>query len=254
MAAVLGVAVVAVLVLAGMGYLVITRNNEGPSPQPSLGPAAASLDQNGPAFPVPASSTLINDFAQGSGVAAYRIESWQSGADYDATVAFYTNLQDSRWQVDGSPVTTPDAADFTFSDGSGVFAKAGLEVARTNPVTIDVRFLPPGGVPAQSFAPGPTIAFGPLPVATVLPDGFPSAFVPAGTKLIDASSIGSTYFAIFGGSVDATLYAKQIAAVASVTGTSTQSGDTVIEFTYDGNPGEAIFDPTTNQVSIQVTK
>ena len=196
----------------------------------------------------------MNALIVGSGAAAYRIASWQSGADYATTAAFYTGLSDSRWRRSGSPTTTPDAADFTFSDGTGVLASAGLEVARTNPVKIVVRFMPPGGVPVQSYAPGPTIAFGPLPAATSLPDGFPGAFVPVGTTLLAASSLGSTYFAIFAGSVDPAAYQKQIASVATVSGARTQSGATVIDFTYDGNPGEAVVDPASGQVSVEVTK
>jgi hypothetical protein len=246
--------IVLLLVVAGVGFLVLSKSGSGSSQPSNLGLASASLDPDAPAFPVPPGSTLLNAQIEGSGAAAYRIESWQSGADSATTTAFYTNLQDSRWQRTGSPSTTPDAADFTFSDGSGVFANAELEVVRTDPVRIDVRFLPPSGAPAQSFAPGPTIAFGPLPSASALPDGFPSAFVPNGTTLVDASSIGSTYFAIFAGSVDPAAYQSQIASVAKVTSTTTQSGATVIAFTYDGHLGQVIIDPASGQVSIELTK
>jgi len=249
----LGVLVL-VLVVAGVGYVVLPKPGSGPGQPQALGLASASLDPDAPAFPVPAGSTLLNAQIVGSGAAAYRIASWQSGADYATTAAFYSGLTDPRWHRSRSPITTPDATSFTFSDSSGVFASAGLEVARTNPVKIVVRFLPPGGVPVQRYAPGPTIAFGPLPAATSLPDGFPSAFVPAGTTLVDASSLGSTYFAIFAGSVDRAAYQSQIASVAKVTSTTTQSGATVIDFTYDGNPGEAVVDPASGQVSVEVTK
>jgi len=61
--------------------------------------------------------------------------------------------------------------DISFSDGSSVFGKADVEVSQTDPVTIDVRFLPAAGPPAKSFAPGPTIAFGALPSARLVACG-----------------------------------------------------------------------------------
>jgi hypothetical protein len=251
---VIAIALVAVLAVgAVLGVAIIHPWSSTNQPQ-AAALAAPSPDPDAPSFPVPADSSRLNAQMDGSGPSAYRIASWLSGQTYDATVAFYTGLSDSRWHPSGSPPTTPDAADFTFSDGSGVFASAKLEVSRTNPVKIDVRFLPPGGVPARSYAPSPTIAFGPLPAATSLPDGFPSAFVPAGTTLVDASAVGSTFLAIFSGSIDPAVYQRQLASAATVTGTRVESGASVIDFAYDGNPGEAVVDPASGQVSIEVTK
>jgi hypothetical protein len=248
------VALVAALAIGAIAGLVIIHPWSSVNQPGAAALAVPSLDPDAPALPVPGGSTLLNAQVEGSGSAAYRIAAWQSAQGYDATVAFYSGLADSRWQRSGSPSSTLQATDFTFSDSSGLFASAKLEVDRTDPVRIEVRFLPPGGPPAQSFAPGPTIAFNRLPVATALPDGFPTTFVPAGATVVDASSIGTTYFVVFAGSVDPGSYQSQIATVAKITGTAIQSGAAVIDFTYDGNPGEAIVNPASGQVSVQATK
>jgi hypothetical protein len=250
LAAVAAVSVLFVGLIVGLAVLHPWSNSGGPLP----GVAAASLDPDAPAFPVPAGSTLLNAQVEGSGPAAYRLASWQSSADYAATATFYRNLSDPRWKVSGSPATTPDATDFSFSDGSAVFASAEIEIARTNAVRIEVRFLPRGGVPASSHAPGPTRAIGPLPAATSLPDGFPAAFVPAGSTLVDASSAGTTYFAVFSSSLNPAAYKTQISSAVTLTGTSTESGATVISFTLNGNPGQAVIDPASHQISVEVTR
>jgi hypothetical protein len=249
---IVSVAVVAVVALAGLGVLVLTRSGSGGSD--SLGLAAASLDPAAPAFPVPAGSTLLNAQIDGSGAGAYRLAAWQSGSDYDKTAAFYTGLSDSRWQASGSASTTPQATDLSFADGSGVFASAEVTVSRTDPVKIEVRLLSKTSPAAQSFGPGPTIAFGPLPAASALPDGFPSALVPPGTTLKDAGAIGTTYFALFSGSVDVGAYETQIKAAVTITNTHTESGATVIDFTLGGKPGQIVIDPAGGEVSVEVTK
>ena len=243
-----------VLAIASVGYLVVGRSNPSSSPQAGLGLASASLDPDAPAFPVPTGSTLLNDSMEGSGTAAYRLVAWQSGADYATTAAFYSGLKDARWHGDGSSTTTPQATDISFSDGSSVFGKADVEVSQTDPVTIDVRFLPAAGPPAKSFAPGPTIAFGALPSASSLPAGFPSALVPPGSTLIDSGAIGSTDFALFSGSIDLTTYETQIATVAKITGTQIDSGATVIDFTIGGKAGQIVVDPASDQISVEVTQ
>jgi hypothetical protein len=129
-----------------------------------------------------------------------------------------------------------------------------VEVDRTDPVRIEVRFLSKTGPQAGSFSPGPTIAFGALPRASALPDGFPSGLVPSGTTLLDAGAIGSTYFALFSGSVDVNAYESQIGSVVTITGTTTQSGSTVINFTLAGKAGQAVIDPASGQVSVELTK
>ena len=246
--------IVLVLAIASLGYLVVGRSNPSSSPQAGLGLASASLDPDAPAFPVPTGSTLLNDSMEGSGTAAYRLVAWQSGADYATTAAFYSGLKDARWHGDGSSTTTPQATDISFSDGSSVFGKADVEVSQTDPVTIDVRFLPAAGPPAKSFAPGPTIAFGALPSASSLPAGFPSALVPPGSTLIDSGAIGSTDFALFSGSIDLTTYETQIATVAKITGTQIDSGATVIDFTIGGKAGQIVVDLASDQISVEVTQ
>jgi len=243
-----------ILVAAVAGYLVLMKPGSGSAHPQALGLASPSLDPEAPAFPVPAGSVLLDATMESSGAGAYRLQAWSSGADYAPTAAFYTGLLDSRWQVSGSPVTTPQATDVTFSDGSGVFASVDVEVDRTDPVRIEVRFLSETSPPAQPFAPGPTTAFGPLPSASALPDGFPSALVPAGTTLVDAGAIGSTDFALFSGSVDFNAYETQISSAVQITGTTIQSGATVIDFTLDGNRGQIVIDPASGQVSVEVTK
>jgi hypothetical protein len=251
--------VVLVLAVAGVGYMVLSKPGPGSSQPQSLGLASASLDPDAPAFPVPAGSTLINATIDGSGPAAYRLEAWQSGQGFDATANFYADLvysgrTNERWQAKGALSETPQAVTASFSDASGVFGGVELEVDRTNPVRIAVRFIPPGGAPAQTFGAGPTIAFAPLPAATALPDGFPAAFVPPGTTLYDASSIGTTYFAIFSGTVDPAAYLAQIKAVAPDARSSLALTVTAIDFTYDGQPGKAVVDAGAGQVSVEVTK
>jgi hypothetical protein len=254
------VAILLVLAVASLGYVLLARSGSGPSSASNpLGLASASLDPDAPAFPVPAGSTLINATIDGSGAGAYRIAAWQSGEDYDATVDFYAGLfysgrSDLRWQARGSVSETPQGAGLTFSDSQGVFASAQVEVDRTDPVRIEVRFLSEAKPPIQSFAPGPTIAFGPLPSASALPDGFPSALVPPGTTLVDAGAIGSTDFALFSGSVDISSYQTQIGSAVQITGTHTDSGATVIDFTLGGKPGQIVIDPNSGQVSVEVTK
>jgi hypothetical protein len=152
------------------------------------------------------------------------------------------------------PDATPQSTDISFSDGSGVFSGADVEVDRTDPVRIEVRVLSETSPPAQSLAPGPTIAFGPLPSASALPDGFPSALVPPGTTLLDAGAIGSTYFALFSGSIDVSAYESQIGSIVTITGTTTQPGSTVINFTLGGKAGQVVIDPASGQVSVELTK
>jgi hypothetical protein len=245
---------VLVLVSAGVGYVVLSNHGSGSAQPQSVGLVSPSLDPDALAFPVPTGSTVLNAQMEGSGQAAYRMVAWQSGTDYATTTNFYSSLSDSRWQPMASPTVTPQATDLTFSDSQGVFAKAEIEIARTDPVRIEARFLPPSGSAAASFAAGPTIAFGPLPHATSLPEGFPAAFVLSGTSLHDASSIGSTYFAIFAGTVDPAAYLAQIQAVSPDAHTTSTGSVTTIDFTYDGHPGEATVDVASGQVSLEVTK
>jgi hypothetical protein len=236
------------------GALAACRATSSTLTPPPLSSGSVSLAPDVPGFPVPAGSVLVNVQIDGSGTTAYRIATWQSGSGYDATISFYKSLSDSRWKGRGSSITSPDAADYSFSDAAGVFASCQMEISRTNPVKINTRFLPPGGVPAHSYAPGPTIAFGSLPAQTTLPEGFPAALVPSGATLADASSVGSTYYAIFSSSIASAVYQSQIAAVATVMNTATQAGTTVIDFTYDGHPGQVVVDPTSRQIYIEVTK
>ena len=216
--------------------------------------ASVSLDPDAPAFPVPTGSVLINAQMEGSGATAYRLVAWESGADYATTTHFYEALSDSRWRPTGSPAVTPQATDVGFFDSQSVFAEAELEITRTDPIRIEARFIPPAGAPATSFGPGPTIVFGQLPRATSLADGFPAAFVPPVTTLYDASSIGTTYFAIFSGTVDPAAYLAQIKAVAPDARSSLTLNVTAIDFTYDGQPGKAVGDAGAGQVSVEVTK
>jgi len=194
----------------------------------------------------------LNAQIEGSGPSAYRLVAWWSGADYDDTVTFYGGLNDQRWHMSGSS-TTPQAAVFTLSDSAGIFSDALVEVDRTDPVRIGVSLRPPGIVAAPSVLPGPTIGFGAWPAATALARGFPVEFLPGGTKLVDASSIGQTYFAIFEGPVDVAAYRSQIASVATITATQESAGNTVLSFTLHGHPGQVAIDKTTSQIEIEVT-
>jgi hypothetical protein len=189
----------------------------------------------------------------GSGAGAYRLVAWQSGSDYDSTAAFYTGLDDARWKSSGSSATTLQSTEVSFTDSSGVFAKVDVDVTRTDPVKIAVRFLSKTAIPVQSFGPGPTIVFGALPTYTSLPDGFPSALVPQGGSVVDASSVGSTYFVVLSMTTSLAAYETQIGSLVQITDTITQGGVTISEFTYNGHPGQLIFDPSTNRLSIQVT-
>lgn len=186
------------------------------------------------------------------GASAYRLALWSSPSGYAATVSFYTGLSDSRWRQTGSPATTPMTTDVTFSDSRGVFETAEVEIARTDPVRISVRFLPPGGPPVESFAPGPTRVLQQLPAATSLPAGFPAALVPPGTTLIDAGALGTTYVGLFSGTVDLGAYERQLSSVAHIDGTRQDSGNTVIDITYNGQLGQIVVDPAARETSVEV--
>jgi hypothetical protein len=54
--------------------------------------------------------------------------------------------------------------------------------------------------------------------------------------------------------VDVSAYQKQIGSLVTITGTHTESGSTVIDFTLNGHPGQVVIDPTLNEVSVEVTK
>jgi hypothetical protein len=213
---------------------------------------AASLDPDAPSFPVPAGSTLLGATEEGTGSAAYRLALWSSPSSYAATGSFYSGLSDSRWHQTGSPATTPMTTDLTFSDSRGVFETAEVEIARTDPVRISVRFLPPGGPPVESLAPGPTRILQQLPAATSLPAGFPAALVPPGTTLIDAGALGTTYVGLFSGTVDLSAYENQFSSVAHIDGTRQDSGSTVIDITYNGQSGQIVVDPATRETSVEV--
>jgi hypothetical protein len=265
---VVAVLVLVVLVAAGGGaFLVLRGGSSGASglSTPVGGGAAfapASLDPAAPSFPVPAGATLINAQVEGSGAAAYRLEAWNSPLAFDATVAFYAGLHDPRWSLQGSLAQTPQAAQGSLADGQGVFAQAELAIDRTSPVQIAVQFVPPGlaAAPAASQAPGPTIAFGPLPAATALPVGFPSRLVPQGGTLVDAASLGGTSYAIFQSPSDvATLaqaYQSALQGYAqSVTSTALGASIT-IAFTTGGHPGMVALSPASaggTEVDVEVT-
>ena len=70
----------------------------------------------------------------------------------------------------------------------------------------------------------------------------------------NASSIGTTYVAIFNGPVNPAAYLAQIKAVAPDAHATSAASVTSIEFTYDGNLGEATVDADSGQVSVEVTK
>jgi hypothetical protein len=93
-----------------------------------------------------------------------------------------------------------------------------------------------------------------LPHASALPDGFPAAFVPAGSTLYDASTIGTTYFAIFTTSIDPATYLGQITNVAPDAQATTTGGVSTITFTYDGHQAGAVVDSSAGQVSVEVTR
>ena len=262
------VVVVVVVVVAGGGALLILRGG-GARPSgfsvPVGGGAAlapASFDPDAPTFPVPAGATLLNAQAEGSGPAAYRLEAWNSPLAFDATVAFYTGLHDTRWSLQGSLTQTPQAAQGRLSDGQGIFAQAELEIDRTSPVRIAVQFVPPGLASAApaSLAPGPTIAFGPLPAATALPAGFPSRLVPQGGTLVNAASLGGIFYAIFQSPSEvATLtqaYQSALQGYAQGITSTPQGASMTISFTTSGHPGMVVLSPANSggtEVDVEVT-
>jgi hypothetical protein len=54
--------------------------------------------------------------------------------------------------------------------------------------------------------------------------------------------------------VDVSAYESQIGSVVTITGTTTQSGSTIINFTLGGKAGQAVVDPASGQVSVELTK
>jgi hypothetical protein len=261
--------VLAILLIAGGGALMFLRGPGSGSlttSEAAAGSGAAlappSLDPDAPAFPVPQSATLLNAQVEGSGAAAYRLEAWNSSLAFEATVAFYTALHDARWMLNGPLTPTPQAEQGSLSDGQGVFAQAELEIDRTTPVRVAVQFVPPGlaAAPPASQAPGPTIAFGPLPAATALPAGFPAQLAPAGGTLVDAAALSGTYFAIFasGSNVPTLVQAYQSALQGYAQGVvATPQGQAVtIAFTTSGHPGQIGLAPASSggtEVSVEVT-
>jgi hypothetical protein len=241
------------VLVAGTGLILASRLLPG-SVAPSNARGNGSAYADPPAFPVPAGSTLLSDSAQVSSAGGNRLASWNSGSDYGGTTKFYSSLADARWKAAGAATTTPRATDFSLDDASGVYSGAEVQISRTDPVRISVTFESKAGTAGQTQAPGPTVALRPLPVATSLPGGFPPEFVPRGAKLVDASSLDSTYFAVFSGGVDLTSYEDQIAQVAEVGNTHSESGATVIEFTYDGQPGQVEVDTAAGEVTVEVTR
>ena len=219
-------------------------------------------DPDAPAFPVPVGAILVNAQVEGSGRVAYRLEAWNSPIGFDATVAFYAALHDARWTLNGRVTQTPQAAQGSLSDGQGMFAQADLEIDRTTPVRIAVQLVPPGlalAAPA-SQAPGPTIAFGPLPTATALPAGFPSQLVPAGQTLVDSAVLSGTYFAIFTSAFDvptlAQAYQTALQGYAQGVASTPQGQAMTITFTTGGHPGLVVLNPDTSggtEVSVEVT-
>jgi hypothetical protein len=241
------------VVVFGVGAgLAITRPWSGSSGAGADVVASASLDADAPSIPVPSGSTLLGATEEGTGAAAYRLALWSSPSGYAATVSFYSDLSDPRWHQTGSPATTPMTTDLNFSDSRGVFETAEVEIARTDPVRISVRVLPPGGPPMESLAPGPTRILQQLPAATSLPAGFPAALIPPGTTLIDASALGATYVGLFSGTVDLGAYEGKLSSVAHIDGTRGDSGSTVIDIIYNGQPGQIVVDPATRETSVEV--
>jgi hypothetical protein len=218
---------------------------------------APSLDPDAPAFPIPAGAALLNARVDGSGPAAYRLAAWSSPLSFDATVTFYSNLADPRWRSSGSPVRTPQAANSTFNDDKGVFASAEVIVSRTEPVRIAVQFVSttPPSAPA-GIDPGPTIAFGPLPAATALPDGFPAPLIPPNGSLTDAGAVGGTFYAIFASTSDvpALQQAYQTALKGSSANmtVSNQQGATVIDFSTPGGPGQIVLTPDGSGTAVSI--
>lgn len=258
---VLVIALGAIAVVASATYLLVVRGQPTVSTPPGIAVLPApSLDPDAPAFPVPAGATLLNARIEGSGPGAYRLAAWNSPFTFDATVAFYANLADPRWQPSGSMVRTPQAADMSFTDGQGVLVRAEVTINRTEPVRIAVQFVStaPPSAPA-STEPGPTIAFGPLPAATALPDGFPAQLIPPNGSLVDAGAVGGTFYAIFASSSDipalAQAYQAALQGFAQAVTTSSQQDATVIDFTTAGRPGQIVLAPdgSGTTVSIQVS-
>jgi hypothetical protein len=242
--------------LLALGFGLVLTHPLSPSatasPRPSF--AAVTPDPDAPIFPVPAGSTLINATVEGTGASAYRLAAWTSGSSYSETVAFYSQLSDPRWQLAGDPSSMLNATNVVLNDSQGIFVSAAVEIDSTDPVRIAVRFLPKDAAHARSFIPGPTTKFGTLPPVTTLPDGFPADLAPSGATVVDAAKVGPTYWVVFAGTVNPAAYQNQISSVVEVTGTSTDSGATIIRFTLDGKPGQAIIDPASLTVRVEVSK
>ncbi len=219
---------------------------------PSMQPPPSAPSEV-PSLPTPAGSTLLNDQLEAPSSSVSRITSWQSGQPYEATVSFYGGLSDARWHLQGTPNLTPQATDFALTDSQGIYEKVEVEIDRTDPVRIAVRFLQKGE-PAPTIGAGPTMVIHPLPHASALPDGFPAAFVPAGSTLYDASVMGTTYFAIFVSNIDPTTYLGQVRNIAPDAQATMTGGVTTITFTHDGHQGGAVLDPSAGQLSVEVTR
>jgi hypothetical protein len=80
----------------------------------------------------------LNAQIEGSGPSAYRLVAWWSGAGYEDTVTLYGRLSDPRWHGSSSS-TTPQTAVFTFSDETGVFADASVEVSVSSGTLVHQR-------------------------------------------------------------------------------------------------------------------
>lgn len=229
----IGIAIVAGAVI---GIVLVSAR---PAPSPGGGSGLAdllaprSLDPAAPSFPLPDGATLENAFAEGDGPAAYRIASWTSPLGFDATVAFYAKLDDSRWQASGQPQAGLAGTTFRFADKRAVFAYGALSVAATSPVRIAVRFVPPGTLPgpSQEAAAASPIAFGTLPPATIVPAGLPSWAIPRGASLVDAAGSDSASYGIFDVRGDVTSVRQSLVEAiqeAGLTATVGTSGDQVI--------------------------
>jgi hypothetical protein len=204
-------------------------------------------------FPVPSGSTVAAAASLTAENSGYQIFLWQSGADYAATVDFYQNLQDTRWQLNGNFTVSPTRAIFALHDQLGVFLAASVEVAQTSGVQIIARFLLPPTTAPGSLAPGPTLPENALPNSNILPADFPTGLIPDGATLTSAGSDGAGEVVLFTVSVDLASYRAQLANAVQIIDIEQAGAIITITFLYQGRPGQVLIDSMLGQVTVEIS-
>lgn len=140
---------------------------------------------------------LINAQTDVGGHGAGQLLAWTSSLAFDPTVAFYADLDDSRWLLSGEPVSTSWSATLDLIDNRGEFNRVVVQITRTDPVRVGATFIVDAETRNFDAGSGPTIVISSPPAATSLPSGFPIELVPEGATLVDAAEASGTFYAIF---------------------------------------------------------